>query len=184
MWNSLFLGDLYDSIGMRESGIMIPAIKYKAVHPATAVLIFILVLIVVLFSAKGVIGGSPATLIIKSRVDARPWTTDSAIYPLKGQKSNLEDRRHSRRNSKMVPDRSRYLENLRKLQPSLGERSVLKLIDLQRSTIPRKNWQHGGDAGKLNRFPKTLRTPLEVRRRNLWERRARQARNPSPVTKM
>jgi len=69
---------------------MIPAIKNKPVHSATAVLFFILVLIVALFSAKDVIAGSAATLVIKSRVDTGPWTTDSAIYPLKGQKVILK----------------------------------------------------------------------------------------------
>jgi hypothetical protein len=69
---------------------MIPPIKYKPVSLATAALILILVLIVALFSAKGIIAGSAATLVIKSRVDAGPWTTDSAIYPLKGQKVILK----------------------------------------------------------------------------------------------
>jgi hypothetical protein len=65
---------------------MIPGIKTKVVPMAAAILLFVsFVSTVLCVSATGVIAGSAATLVIESRVDAGPWTTDSAIYPLKGQ---------------------------------------------------------------------------------------------------
>jgi hypothetical protein len=88
------------------------------------VLIFVSVLIVALFSASGVIAGSSATLVIKSRIDTGPWTADSAIYPLKGQKVVLKlDALPGGmiRWYQIVPDISKIYK---KLQPSLGERSV------------------------------------------------------------
>jgi hypothetical protein len=71
--------------------IMIPGIKTKVVPMAAAILLFVsFVSTVLCVSATGVIAGSQATLVVKSRVDAGPWTTDSAIYPLKGQKLILK----------------------------------------------------------------------------------------------
>ena len=70
--------------------MVMPSIKYKAIYVAIAVFILVSVVSAVawLFETD-VIAQSPATLVIKSRIDAGPWTAASAIYPLKGQKVTL-----------------------------------------------------------------------------------------------
>jgi len=70
---------------------MIPATKNKVVHMLTAMLITVSAANAPAWLFKhDVIAQTPATLVIKSLIDAGPWTADSAIYPLKGQKVTLK----------------------------------------------------------------------------------------------
>ncbi len=143
---------------------MIPVIRKKTVHALIDLLAFVSVASTIAWLSKtDVMAQSPATLTIKSRIDASPWTSDSAIYPIKGQKVTLKiDAIPSgtARWHQIIPDTSKMYKNCN----FPWEKDPYKWVGMAKIDYSRKElvaWRGHWEIGPFSKGPQdSLLAPI------------------------